>query len=366
MTVPQPKPWIAAISPYVPGRAQADDGRPVVKLSANENPLGCSPAATAAFAEGGAALERYPDPSAGALRAVLAEVHGLDADRIIYGTGSDEIISLAAGVYAGPGDEVLFPRYSFAAYPIATRRAGATPVEAPDRDYGTDVDALLAAVNDRTRVVFVANPNNPTGTYIGRDEIARLHAGLPEDCLLVIDQAYAEYLEPDECDGALEMARTLPNVLVLRTFSKIHGLAGERIGWGYGPAEVIGALHRIRMPFCLTTAGQRAAIAAARDAGHVERSRAHNRRLRDWFEGQVGRLGNFGLRAVPSKANFSLMLFEGSLTGEAAYKGLMKHGYVTRWLPNQGMPHAVRITIGTDEDMGAVAAALREMAEAAG
>lgn len=366
MNVPQPKPWIAAISPYVPGRARADDGRPVVKLSANENPLGCSPAAAAAFVEGGTALERYPDPSAAALREALAEAHGLDADRIIYGTGSDEIISLATGVYAGPGDEVLVPRYSFAAYPIATRRAGATPVEAPDRDYGTDVDTLLAAVSDRTRVVFVANPNNPTGTYIGGAEVARLHAGLPSDCLLVIDQAYAEYLDADEDDGALGMAGTLSNVLVLRTFSKIHGLAAERIGWGYGAAAVIDALHRIRMPFCLTTAGQRAAIAAVRDARHVAESRAHNNRLRDWFEGEIGRLGNFGLRAVPSRANFSLVLFAGALTGEAAFKGLMERGYVTRWLRSQGMPHAVRITIGTDDDMTAVAAALREMAEAAG
>ncbi|WP_310539898.1 histidinol-phosphate transaminase [Phenylobacterium sp.] len=366
MSAPQPKPWISAIHPYIPGKASADDGRLVVKLSANENPLGCSPHARAAFAEGSTTLERYPDPTAAALRSVLAETHGLDPARIIYGTGSDEIISVAVGVYAGPGDEILFPRYSFAAYPIATRRAGATPVEAADKDYGTDVDTLLAAVNERTRIVFVANPNNPTGTYIGAPEIARLHAGLPADCLLIVDQAYAEYLEADEDDGALEMARTLPNVLIMRTFSKIHGLAAERIGWGYGPAEVVNALHRIRMPFCLTTAGQRAAIAAVRDTEHVARSRAHNNRLRTWFEGEIANLGNFGLRAVPSKANFSLLLFEGALTGEAAYKGLMERGYVTRWLPNQGMPSAVRITIGTDEDMTAVATALRELAEAAG
>ncbi len=366
MSAPQIKPWIAAISPYVPGRATGDDGRVLVKLSANENPLGCSDHARAAFAEGGAALERYPDPTATAMRQVLGEVHHLDPDRIIYGTGSDEILNCAAGVYAGPGDEVLFPRYGFSAYPIATRRTGATPVEAPDLDYGTDVDALLACVNDRTKVVFVANPNNPTGTFIGRAEVARLHAGLPSDCLLVLDQAYAEYLEPEEDDGGLALAETFPNVLVTRTFSKIHGLAAERIGWGFGPAAVINALHRIRMPFCLTTAGQNAAIAALKDARFVADSRAHNRRLRDWFEGEIAALGNFGLRAVPSKANFSLVLFEGGLTGEAAYKGLMERGYITRWLPNQGLGHGVRITIGTDDDMRAIAAALRDMATAAG
>ena len=241
MNAPQMKPWIAAISPYVPGRAKADDGRPVIKLSANENPLGCSPAAKVAFADGGDSLETYPDPAATAFREVLAKAYDLDPARIIYGTGSDEILTCAAEVFAGPGEEVLFPAYSFSAYPIATRRAGATPVEAETKDYGTDVDALLAAVTERTRVVFVANPNNPTGTFIDRDEIARLHAGLPSDVLLVIDQAYAEYLAPEDDDGGLELACTQPNVLVTRTFSKIHGLAAERIGWGYGPAPVIAA-----------------------------------------------------------------------------------------------------------------------------
>lgn len=366
MSTPQMKPWIAAIHAYVPGRATGDDGRTLVKLSANENPLGCSPDARAAFAEGGASLSVYPDPAATAMRAALSELHGIDADRIIYGTGSDEILNCAVGCYAGVGDEVLFPMYSFSAYPIATRRTGATPVEAPTRDYGTDVDALLACVTPRTRVVFLANPNNPTGTYIDRGEVARLHAGLPSDCLLVLDQAYAEYLSPEEDDGGLALADALPNVLVTRTFSKIHGLAAERIGWGYGPAEVIDALHRIRMPFCLTTAGQKAAIAALRDTAFVAHSRAHNLKMRDWFEGEIVALGNFGLRAVPSKANFSLVLFDGALTGEAAYKGLMDRGYITRWLPNQGLGHGVRITIGTEADMRSIATALREMASAAG
>jgi histidinol-phosphate aminotransferase len=355
------KPWIAAISPYVPGRANADDGRPVIKLSANENPLGSSATARGAFASAAESLETYPDPTAAALRETLAKAYALDPARIIYGTGSDEILTCAAQVFAGAGDEILFPAYSFSAYPIATRRAGATPVEAPTYDLGCDVDALLAAVTERTRVVFLANPNNPTGTFIPREEVARLHAGLPADVLFVLDQAYAEYLEDHEDDGGLDLARAHANVLVTRTFSKIHGLAAERIGWGYGSADVVNALHRIRMPFCLTTGGQRAAVAAVEDAGWVESSRDHNRRFRRWFEQEIASLGNAGLRSVPSKANFSLVLFEGKLSAETAYNGLMARGYATRWLPNQGLAHGLRITIGQEAHMRDIVDALREM-----
>lgn len=363
MTGPLPKPWIDAIAPYVPGRSTGDDGRKLVKLSANENPLGTGAAARAAFLEGAASLDRYPDPGATALREALAAKHGLDPARIIYGTGSDEILHLAAGAFAGQGDEVLFVRYGFSVYPIAARRVGAVPVEADDRDYATDVDALLAAVTDRTRVVFVANPNNPTGTYAGRSDLARLHAGLPGDCLLVVDQAYSEYLDDEEDDGALDLARHAPNVLVTRTFSKIYGLAAERIGWGYGPAPVIGALHKIRAPFCLTTAGQLAAIAALGDDAFVARSREHNRVWRSWFEAEIATLGNHGLRAVPSRTNFSLVLFEGHVSAEAAYQSLMEAGYIVRWLPGQGLPHGLRITIGEEADMRAIAAHLRALCE---
>ena len=189
MNAPAPKPWILDIAPYVPGRSKTDDGRQVAKLSSNENPLGTSPHARAAFATADRSLERYPDAGAADLRAAIGQAHGLDPARIIYGTGSDEVLHLAAGAYAGQGDEVIFVRYGFAVYEIATRRVGATPVIAPDRDYATNVDAILAAVTERTRVVFVANPNNPTGTYTDGGEIARLHAGLPRHVLLVLDQA---------------------------------------------------------------------------------------------------------------------------------------------------------------------------------
>jgi histidinol-phosphate aminotransferase len=363
MNAPTPKPWIDAIAPYVPGRATADDGRKVHKLSSNENPLGTSEDARAAFAAAAATLDRYPDAAASALREAIGTKFGLQPERIIHGTGSDELLHLAAGAFAGVGDEVLYVRYGFSVYPIAARRVGAEPIEADDRDYATDVDALLAKVTDRTRVVFIANPNNPTGTHTSHAEIARIHAALPADCLLVVDQAYTEYLEPEDDDGALDLARSAANVLVTRTFSKIHGLAAERIGWAYGPAHVISAMHKIRAPFNVSTAGQAAAIAALHADAFIKASHDHNLHWRSWFERQIADLGSAGLRAVPSKANFVLVLFEGRLSAEQAYKGLMERGYITRWLPNQGLAHALRITIGTADEVKAVAAALRDMAE---
>ncbi len=208
MTAPQPKPWIMGIAPYVPGRSTTDDGRKVAKLSSNENPLGTSPAARDAFASAAGELERYPDASGAIVREAIAEKYGLDPARIIYGNGSDEVLHLAAGAFAGPGDEVIFVHYGFAVYEIAARRVGATPVIAPDKDYATDVDAVLACVTERTRIVYIANPNNPTGTFAPRDEIARLHAGLPAHVLLVLDHAYAEYLDADEGDGGMALAKT--------------------------------------------------------------------------------------------------------------------------------------------------------------
>ena len=361
MNAPQPKSWILDIAPYVPGRSTSDSGAPVAKLSSNENPLGTSPQAQAAFAGHVADLSRYPDAGAAHLREAIAAHHDLDPARVIYGTGSDEILHLAAGAYAGPGDEVIQVKYGFAVYEIATRRVGATLVVAPDNDHATDVDAILAAVNGRTRIVFVANPNNPTGTFTAKAEIARLHTALPPQVMLVIDQAYAEYLSPQEDDGGLELARTQPNVIVTRTFSKIHGLAAERIGWGYGSTEAVAAMHRIRAPFCCTTAGQEAAVAALGAHDFIAASREHNRVWRDWFNGEIAKLGNAGLRAIPSAANFVLVLFEGAVGAETAYKGLMERGYIVRWLPGQGLGNGLRITIGTEAETRGVMAALREI-----
>ena len=365
MTHPQPKPWIMDIAPYVPGRTATDDGRKVIKLSSNENPLGTSDAATAAFSNHAADLARYPDASAAALREAIATHYNLDPARVIYGTGSDEILHMVTGAYAGPGDEVLQVRYGFAVYEIATRRVGATLVAAPDKDYATDVDALLAAVTPRTRVVFVANPNNPTSTLTTRAEMARLHAGLRTDVMLVIDQAYAEYLDPDEDDWGLELAKSQANVVITRTFSKIYGLAAERIGWGYGAATAVDAMHRIRQPFNITSGGQAAAIAALHDTAFVDNSRAHNAVWRAWLTGEIAKMGNAGLRALPSKTNFLMILFEGAVSAETAYKGLMEHGFITRWLPGQGLANGLRITIGTEDETRGVAAALRAIVAAA-
>ena len=361
---PTRKPWIEAIHAYVPGSAKGVDGRELAKLSANENPLGTSPAALAALGKA-APPSRYPDPGATELRMAIGKLHGVDPARIVCGTGSDELLNLAAQGYAGPGDEVLFTRYSFAVYDIAARRCGATPVEAPDADYATDVDALLAAVTDRTRVVFLANPNNPTGSFLAASEVARLHSGLPRGVLLVLDQAYAEYLAPEHDDRGLDLAARHDNVLVTRTFSKIYGLAGERVGWATGAPGIVDTLNRIRGPFNVTNHGQAAALAALGDQAFVERSRAHNAAELARFAERIDALGKHGMRALPSRGNFVLVLFEGALTAAAALGGLADAGFAVRHLPGQGLGHGLRITIGTRDQMDAIAGALRTLAEAA-
>lgn len=363
-TAPAMKPWIAAIHAYVPGRSKAADGRELVKLSANENPLGTSPKALAARAAVGSPAF-YPDPDASALREGIGALHRIDPARIVCGTGSGELIHCAAQAFAGFGDEVLFSRHSFSLYVIAARRCGATPVEAPDADYAADVDALLAAVTARTRIVILANPNNPTGTYMPREEVTRLHAGLPGNVLLLLDHAYIEYVDPADDDGGLALAKAHDNVLVTRTFSKIYGLAGERVGWATGARALIDALDRLRGAFNISLSGQAAATAALADQAFVTGTREHNRAERSRFVAAIEALGNDGLRAVPSEANFVLVLFEGALTAQAALKGLAERGYAVRDFPGQSLTHTLRITIGTRRQMDEVAAALRDMAEAA-
>jgi histidinol-phosphate aminotransferase len=357
---PLAKPWIEAIHAYTPGRAKDESGRALIKLSANENPLGCSPGATEAMADARLSLARYPDPASTALREALGAAYHLEPEQIVCGTGSDELLNLIAMGYAGAGDDVIYVRYGFSVYDIAARKCAANVVVAPDHDYGTDVDALLALVTDRTRVVFVANPNNPTGTWTNDTEIERLHAGLPADCVLVLDQAYGEYLEEDG-PAAFDLARKHGNVLVTRTFSKIFGLAAERIGWAYGQPGLIATMNRIRAPFNVTSAGQAAAIAALADTGFVENSRVHNRQWREWMETECNALSNHGLRAVPSRANFLLVLFEGSCSAEPAYQGLMDAGYIVRWLPGQGLTNGLRITIGSEDENRGLMAALRDI-----
>lgn len=362
---PIAKPWIAAIHAYVPGKSKSADGRPLIKLSANENPLGTAPAALAAIAEAQPTF-LYPDPDSIALREKIGIVHGIDPARIVCGAGSDELLNLAAQAFAGPGDEVIYVRYGFSVYDIAARRCGATPVIAPDADYGSDVDALLALVNEKTRAVFIANPNNPTGSFLPRGEIARLHAALPGDVLFVLDQAYAEYLRPEDDDGGMELAAAHENVLVTRTFSKIYGLAGQRIGWATGAPELVAMLNRIRLPFNVSNSGQAMAIAALDNQDFVVASRDHNLAERARFVDAIAAMSNHGLRPLPSEANFVLILFEGALTAEAAQEGLAGRGYATRWLPGQDLAQGLRITIGTSAQMDDIIAGLREMVGAAG
>ncbi len=364
MTKPEPKSYIRAIHAYTPGKAKADDGRELIKLSANENPLGCSPAASAALAGAQHSLARYPDPSSGALREALAQAFDLDSSQIVCGTGSDELLNLIAAGYAGVGDEIIHVNYGFAVYEIATRKVGAEVIIAPDADYGTDVDALLALVDPKTRLVYLANPNNPTGTVMSDAEVARLHAGLPGDVILVLDQAYGEYLDSDG-PPAFDLARRYDNVLITRTFSKIYGLAAERIGWGYGRPHLIDTLNRIRGPFNVTSAGQAAAIAALADKDFVNRSRAHNAKWRSWLTSEITALSNHGLRAVPSAANFVLVVFDGAVSAETADRELIAAGYVVRHLAGQGLGHALRITIGTEEENHGFMEALRHILEKA-
>ncbi|QXQ04804.1 histidinol-phosphate transaminase [Sphingosinicellaceae bacterium] len=358
---PTMKPWVEAIAPYVPGKAKLD-GRPLVaKLGSNENPFGPSPHAVAAMQAVVAAAHLYPDPAATLLRQALGEHHGIDPDRIVCGTGSDEIIHLVAGAFAGPGDEILHVRYGFAVYEIAARRVGATPVVAPDNDYGTDVDALLALVTPRTRVVFIANPNNPTGTLISADEVRRLHAGLPSDCILALDCAYAEFAEGEYEDG-FALADENANFVTMRTFSKIYGLAAQRIGWGYAQPGIVAAMHRIRAPFNVPTTGQAGAVAALADQDWVAMTRAHTLVWRKWLNDEVVALGNHGLRAIPSAANFVLIEFpaQGPLTADKANEALMNDGIIARYLAVQSMPRCIRISVGTETETRAAVASLRK------
>ncbi|MBX7494935.1 aminotransferase class I/II-fold pyridoxal phosphate-dependent enzyme [Qipengyuania sp. 6B39] len=357
------KPWIEAIHAYVPGKSKAADGRPLVKLSANENPLGCSPQVIEALS-GGHQPNLYPDPDATQLREAIGALHGIDPARIVCGTGSGECLHGAVQAFAGPGDEVLFSRYSFSLYPLLAYKVGAEVVQAEDNDYAPDVDKLLAAVTERTRVVLLDNPNNPIGTFLPRAEVERLHAGLPKDVLLVVDQAYAEFLPHGVDDGGMDLAAQHDNVLVTRTFAKAYGIAGERVGWATGAPHLVDALNRLRGAFNVTASGQRAALAALADQDFVAKSRDANAAARARFVEQVEALGNHGLRALPSEANFVLVVFEGDLAATTALDAIAGAGYAVRHLPGQGLPQALRITVGTNAQMDAIAAVLRELCEA--
>ena len=359
MTLPKPVPGILEIAPYVGGRANAPGVSRVFKLSSNESPLGPSPKAVDAFNAAAAQLHIYPEGSSSILRHAIAEVMGLNADRIICGNGSDELLHLLALAYSGPGDEVLYTEHGFLVYKIAALAAGAKPVTAPEKNYTADVDALLAAVTPRTKLVYIANPNNPTGTYIPSSELRRLRNGLPEHCLLVVDAAYAEYVNRNDYESGLELVATTPNTVMTRTFSKIHGLAGLRIGWAYAPAPIIDALNRVREPFNVSIPGQEAAVAAIRDRAHVEMSAAHNAKWLSWLR---ERISATGLKVHPSVCNFLLIEFpkDGPKTAAKADAFLMQRGLILRGVAAYGLPLCLRLSVGTEEANRLVVAALEE------
>ncbi|WP_127088785.1 pyridoxal phosphate-dependent aminotransferase [Aquabacter cavernae] len=344
--VPTPRPGVMAIDAYVPGRSQAPGVAKVFKLSSNETPLGASPRARAAYIEAAHYLADYPDGSAILLREAIGAVHGIDPARIMCGAGSDELLALAAKAYLGPGDECVFSQYGFLVYRIATLAAGATPVVAAERDHTADVDAMLACVTPRTRVVFLANPNNPTGTYLPYAEVERLHAALPRHVLLVLDAAYAEYLHRPDFDPGQRLSLEAPNVLMTRTFSKIHGLAALRLGWAVGPAVVIDALNRVRGPFNVSGPAIAAGIAAIADSAHVAAAVAHNDH---WLPKVSRQVAELGLAVTPSAANFVLIHFADVAQRAAADAFLTQRGLILRPVGAYGLPNALRMTIGSEE-----------------
>ena len=349
---------------YVPGKAKTDGTPVIAKLSSNENPWGPSPMAVAAMQAVLADGHRYPDPASTELREALGEKYGVDPAHIICGTGSDEILHMIASAFAGPGDEIIHVRHGFAVYEGATRRVGAAPVVVADVDYTADVGAVLAAITPATRIIYLANPNNPTGTLLPVADIRRLIAEVPANVVLVLDCAYAEFVEGDYEDG-LALAQTLPNLVVTRTFSKIHGLAAQRVGWAVAALPIIAALDRVRGPFNVTTTGQAAAVASLADDSHIAMVRDETIRLRGWLAGEIAALGNAGLRAVPSAGNFILVEFpaDGPVTAADCNQYLLDHGIICRYLAVQNMPRALRISIGTENETRTVAAALRDYIE---
>ncbi len=355
---PQPRPGVLDIAAYVGGEAKAAGVDRIIKLSSNESALGPSPKAIEAYKAAAADIHRYPEGGSTDLREAIAHQFGLDASRIVCTAGSDELIALLTRAYAGPGDEVLYSQHGFLMYPIAAMSAGATPVTAPEKNLTTDVDALLKAVTPRTKIVFLANPNNPTGTYIPASEVERLHAALPASTLLVIDAAYAEFVNRNDYDAGASLVDRSPNVVMARTFSKMYALGGMRLGWGYCSATVADVLNRVRGPFNVNAAAQAAGIAALRDLPSVRRAREHNDVWLPWFTAELQKLG---LTVNPSVANFVLVKFpKAPKDADAANAFLQSRGILVRKMGGYGLPEWLRMSIGTEEEMRLVVAAVAE------
>ncbi|WCL54954.1 histidinol-phosphate transaminase [Gimibacter soli] len=358
MSAPKPHSWIMDLAAYVPGRAKVEGVKETVKLSANECTSGPSPKAVAAYTAAASQLLRYPDGGSTELREAIAGVYGLDASRIICGAGSDDILTVLIHAFAGPGDEVIFSQYGFMVYPIQTKAVGATGVAVPNLKWAADVDGILKAVTAKTKLVFVDNPNNPTGAYLPMSEIERLHAGLPEHVVLVVDSAYAECVTAEDYDAGAKLVERSTNVIMTRTFSKMYALAGLRVGWGYGGPAIIDALNRIRMPFNVNLPAQVAAVEAVKDQAHLAESVAYNAEWRDKLTAELVALG---LDVVPSQTNFLLLGFpeESPFTAGEANTYLSERGYLLRWLPGMGLPNHLRLTIGAPHENRTVVELLR-------
>lgn len=362
MTGLAPRPGIIGITPYVGGDSDVPGQARVIQLASNEGALGASPQAVAAYAKAAEGLHRYPDGTCEALRRAIGALHGIDAARIVCGAGSDELIGLLCRAYAGPGDEVLYSEHGFLMYPIAARAAGATPVTAPETNLTADVDALLEKVTGKTRIVFLANPNNPTGTYLADDALRRLRAALPGDVLLVIDAAYAEFVSRDDYAPGIQLVEEGDNVVMTRTFSKIYALASLRLGWAYCPAAVADVLNRVRGPFNVTGPAQAAGVAALADRTFTDKVRVHNDEWRTWTTEALGALG---LDVMPSVGNFVLVRFPGATgrNAEAADGFLKSRGIIVRRMEAYGLADCLRLTIGIEEHMRALTEALGDFME---
>jgi histidinol-phosphate aminotransferase len=356
---PQPRPGVLDIAPYVPGKSSAPGVAKVFKLSSNETPLGPSAKTVEAYQAVGRHLEDYPDGSASELREAIGSVFGLDPARIVCGAGSDDLLNLLARAFLADGDEAIHTTHGFLVYPIATLGTGAKPVVAPEKNFTADVDAILAAVTPKTKIVFLANPNNPTGTYVPFDEVRRLHRSLRPDILLVLDAAYAEYVRRNDYEAGIELVATSENVVMCRTFSKIYGLASVRLGWMYGPANVIDAVNRIRGPFNVSAPAIAAGIAAVKDTAHVARAAEHNAKWLPWLTDEIGKLG---LTVTPSVGNFILIHFPDTKgkTAKEADAFLTKRGLILRAVGAYKLPNALRMTVGSEEANRLVVAALQE------
>ncbi len=360
MSRPVPNPGVLDIAPYTPGKTPVPEpGRKVFKLSANETPFGPSPKAIDAYKRAAEHLEDYPEGTSRVLREAIGRAFGLDPDRIICGAGSDEILNLLAHVYLGPDDEAISTTHGFLVYAIATKANGAINVVVPETDFTADVDAILKRVSPRTKLVWLANPNNPTGTYLPFDEVRRLRAGLPPHVLLVLDAAYSDYVSRNDYEIGIELVATTENTVMTHTFSKIHGLASLRVGWTFGPAHIIDALNRIRGPFNVSTPAMMAAVAAIEDSAHQQMSKVHTEKWRNWLTEEIGKLG---LKVTPTVTNFVLIHFplEKGKTAAEADAFLTRRGLVLRALNNYALPDALRMTIGTEEANRLVVEALRD------